>query len=105
MIGRLNNTILKPHLTYLYFNVYLLKSVLFGCRVVNINNKQDKILCSVYEEIILLKLGLRKKFLHYILYTRDNAVGIRLFKPKTAIAMLSMKLYIRKKEVKLASVK
>ena len=48
----------------------------------------------MYEEIICAKLGLGKKFLRIALYTRQNAIGIGLIMPKTAIAMLATKLYI-----------
>jgi len=49
----------------------------------------------MYEEIIYTKLGLGKKFPRTALYTRQNAIGIGLITPKTAIVMLATKLYIR----------
>ena len=49
----------------------------------------------MYKEIICAKLELGKKFPRTVLYIRQNAIGIGLIMPKTAIAMLETKLYIR----------
>ena len=49
--------------------------------------------------MILVKLGLGKKFLRVILYIQQNQLGIWLIKPKTVIAILVCKLCIRNKRV------
>ena len=58
-VAKLNNMILHSNLTYLYFNVYLLKSVFFRCGIINLNEKQEKELQRMYEEMIVIKFGLR----------------------------------------------
>ena len=39
-ITKLMNTDINPYQGHAYFNMYILKSVLFGCRVVHLTNKQ-----------------------------------------------------------------
>ena len=69
-IGKLNNTILQLSLTYLYFNAYLLKSIFFGTGIIQIIEKQEKEMQLMYEETICSKLGLGRKFLQLVLYSR-----------------------------------
>ena len=83
-----------PNLTYLYFNAYLLKSIYFKCRIIEISELQDLFLRSLYKMIILKKLGLGATFPQLILYIRQNIMGVRLIKLSIAIAMLVSKLYI-----------
>jgi len=40
-IIKLQKTVVEEELIYLYFNAYLLKSVFFGCGVVNLSNEQQ----------------------------------------------------------------
>ena len=94
-VVKLNNTVLYSNLTYLYFNAYLLKSIFFECRIVNLNEKQEKELQRIHEEMISIKLRLGQKFPRHVLYTRRNAIGIGLIKPNTTITMLTIKLFIR----------
>jgi len=68
VVVKLNNTILHPNLIFLYFNTYLLKSIFFRCEIINLNEKQEKELQKMYEEMITTKLGLGQKFLRHILY-------------------------------------
>ena len=48
----------------------------------------------MYKTIIAKKMGLRSNLYRVILYIRQNAVGLGLIQPQTAIAMLKTKLYI-----------
>jgi len=45
---------------YIYFNIYLIKSVYFGCEIIALNKLQDNILRKIYKPIIAKKLGLGK---------------------------------------------
>ena len=58
-IAKLNNTEIKPHIMYLYFNAYLLKKVFFGCEVMKITNNQDKELRTLYETALAKKAPTR----------------------------------------------
>ena len=54
-ITKLQKTIIEAGLIYLYFNTYLLKSVFFRCRVVNLSVKQQTKLQKKYEGTIIQK--------------------------------------------------
>jgi hypothetical protein len=78
----------------MFFNAYLMKIVYFGYGIVEINERQEKYLQSLYETIILNKLMLSEKFPRRILYVRRNTIGIGFIRPKTVINALATKLYI-----------
>ena len=44
-----------------YFNICMIKSVHFGCGVVNLDKKQEKELKRIHEELMLMKLDLSQK--------------------------------------------
>ena len=41
-VKKLMNTELTPYQTYMYFNMYMLKSVFFGGGVIELNQAQEK---------------------------------------------------------------
>ena len=55
-IKKLINTEIEPYQVHIYFNMYIIQSVFFYCRVVKLNEKQDSELCKVYEVLLLRKL-------------------------------------------------
>ena len=67
-IYKLHTTNIYPQLTYIFFNVYLITSVYFGCRILSITQVQKKLL-AIYEKTVLKKLGLSEKSLRAILYS------------------------------------
>ena len=79
---------------YIYFNMYMIKSVFFGCGVIELNSREEEELKRIYEEPLLIKLGLGRKFPRIVLYKRKSALGIGLMKPSTVIAILKLKSYI-----------
>ena len=81
----------------IYFNIYMIKSVYFGCGVIELNEKQEKELRRIYEEPMLMKLGLSKKYPRAALYSQKSALGVGLMLPSTIIATLKLKLYIGNK--------
>ena len=72
----------------------MIKSAFFGCRVVEITDKQDMALRKIYEEPLLLKLGLSRNFPRKVLYSRKSALGIRIMTLATIIVVLKAKLYL-----------
>jgi hypothetical protein len=58
--------------------MYLLKKVVFECRIVKLIEKQTVELKKIYEIIIAKKMGLESNVYRVILYARQNAVGLRL---------------------------
>ena len=59
--------------------------------------KQEKELRRIYEEPILIKLGLGRKFPRTALYSRKSVLGVGLMTPSTIIACLKLKLYVGNK--------
>ena len=84
-ILKLNNIVMKPYLTYLYFNGNLLKIDFSRSRIIEFTKAQDKALRSIYELMILKKLHLSSKFLKEILHSRKSALGIGLLTSITVI--------------------
>ena len=71
--------------------------VFFGCGVIELNKKQEDELRRIYEQPMLIKLGLSRKYPRTALYSRKSALGIGLMKPNTIIAILKLKSYIGNK--------
>ena len=40
-VAKLKETIIYPHIIYIVFNVYIMKSIYFGCRIVELHLKQE----------------------------------------------------------------
>ena len=93
-ITKMMNMEINSYQAAMYFNVYMIKTVFFGCGIVELNDKQEKELRRIYEEPMLRKLGLSVKFPRTALYSRRSALGVGLILPSTLIAMLKIKLYI-----------
>ena len=77
--------------TYIYFNMYLTRSVFFRCNIIELTTQQERILIGIYKKPILKKLGLSEKFPKAILYARQSALGVRLIKPSIYLAMSTLK--------------
>ena len=52
---------------------------------------------QTYEEPILIKLGLSRKFPQTGLHSRKSSLNVRLMFPSAIITILKLKLYIRNK--------
>ena len=97
VVAKLKKTIINPHITYLAFNACIMKSVYFRCGIIELHEKEEEILKKEYEETILVKLELSKKFPRSILYMRKLALVIGLIRLSTAIQLQVIKLYIGNK--------
>jgi len=93
-IDKLNNTVIYPQLTYIFYNAYLIKSVYFGIGIICLTPNQELELMRIYEPTILRKLNLSSKLPRRILYTRKLSLGIGIMKPSTIIDTLKAKLYL-----------
>ena len=62
-IVKLNNTNICPKLIYIFYNIYLIKSIYFGTRIMRLSVKQKNELIKIAKPAILQKLGLSLKFL------------------------------------------
>ena len=91
---KLKNATMVVSTASMYYNMYLIKKVYFGCGVISITSQQERILKKIYEPIILKKLGLSENFPRAVLYSRKTALGVGLIAPRTIIDELSMKLYL-----------
>ena len=92
-VKKLITTELSAYQTYIYFNMYLLRSVFFRCEVVKISEKQEKDLKKMYEIPLLTKLKLGEKFPRKVLYVRRIAMRVGLIQPCIAIVIVTLQLY------------
>ena len=93
-IGSLKNTTMAVSTASMYYNMYLIKKVYYGCGILKLNDSQVKILKTIYEPVILNKLGLSVKFPRKVLYARKSALGVGLMAPHTIMSVLALKLYL-----------
>ena len=93
-VFKLNNITMVVSTTSMYYNIYFIKKVYFGCRVISINSKQEEILKKIYELVILQKLRLSANFPRLVLYSRKSALRVGLIAPRTIINGSAMKLYL-----------
>jgi len=78
---------------YLFYNMYLMTHVYFGCGIMNITPPQETVLMKLSETFLLQKLKLSVKMPREVLYTRKSALGVGLMKPSTIIAVLALQSY------------
>jgi len=55
-----------------------MKSIYFGCGIIELLDPQEKVLKKIYKETIPVKLNLGRKFSRAILYVRKSAMGVGL---------------------------
>ena len=72
----------------------MITSVFFGIGIVCITAEEEKELKGTYEEPIIMKLGLSKKFLRPVLCSHKSVLGVGLMEPSTIIDVLKLKLFI-----------
>ena len=58
---KLMNAEIKTWQVHIYFHIYVIKSVFFGCGVVNLSDEQHKELEKIHEVSILRELNLSEK--------------------------------------------
>ena len=79
---------------FIYFNMYMMRSMYFRCYMIDINKMRCNEICKVYEATIAKKLNLSMTFPRKLLYARRTVFGIGLLQPYTIIAMATLKQYI-----------
>ena len=75
-IAKLVLTDVNPFQVATCNNACMIKSVNFGCGIVEGNDQQQKELRLTYEEPLLVKLGLRRKFPRNVLCSRKIDLGV-----------------------------
>jgi len=83
----------------MYYHVYMIKEVFFGCGVVELYPREEQELKRIYKTPLLQKLELSKKFPHAVMYARKSALELGIMAPSTILAMLELKLYIGNKRI------
>ena len=96
-ITKLMNLDINSYQASVYYNMYMIKAVLFRYSVVELHLKEEEELKRIYEEPFLQKLGLSKKFPRAVMYTRKSTLGLGIMAPSTIIALLKLKLFIGNK--------
>jgi len=99
-ISKLKYTPMNTHNAYLYFNMYMITKVYFGCGIITLSEQQEKTIMKAYEATMLNKLGLSQKFPKELIYSRREALGVGLLKPSTIIAILATKQYFGHKRMR-----
>ena len=77
-----------------YFNMYLITRVHFGCGTTTLNPKQEEELMKISESTLLRKLGLSERFPRKTSHTRKSQLGVGILKPSTTMTILSLKLHV-----------
>ena len=80
---------------YVFYNMYLIKTVYFSWGIIRLLSQQEQILIKISKTVLLVKLGLSKKFPRRILYARQSALGVGLLKWPMIVLFLALKLYLR----------
>ena len=76
---------------FMYFNMYMVRSIYFGYYTIDINKKKCDEIRKVYKITMAKKLNLGATFLRRLLYTRRTAIGVRLLQLHTIIAVATLK--------------
>ena len=97
LVIKIMNMDINPYQVLVYYNVYMIKLVFFGYRVIELHRKEENELKRIYKESILIKIGFSWKFLQTVMCTRKSTLKIDLMIPNTIIKMLKLKLYIGNK--------
>ena len=74
-----------------HYNAYVIKSVCFRCRIVELNDQKEKELIRTCEESLLVKHGLSRKFPRSVLCSRISALVVGIMTPRTMIETLKAK--------------
>ena len=93
-ITKLIQTTINPFQAANYYNIYMIKSMYFGCRIVELIVAQEVELKWIYKKPLLIKLELGQKFPQEVLYSRKSILRVGIMTPKTIIDILKAKLYI-----------
>ena len=93
--------VMNTHLTYqqttMYYNLYMLTNMYYGCGIIKLNEKEEIELRWLYEPTILKKLGFSVNFPRKIMYVSKEMLGLGLLLPSTMIAIQGLKLYLGNK--------
>ena len=94
-ISKLRSEPLIINNTYLYFNMHLIMQVYYGCRVISLTLKQEKILMQISKETLLRKVGLSKKIPRKILHAKKIAIRSMNSKAECKINYFAFKTLLR----------
>ena len=93
-ISKVMQTNINPFQEAMCCNTCMMKSVHFGCGIVELSSKQEDELKRMHEEPLLMKLGLSRKFPRTVLFSRKSALGVVIMTSKTIIDVLKAKTYL-----------
>ena len=92
-VKKLMNTELTSCQVHVYFNIYMLKIIFFGCGVVILSEMEEDEMKRIHENTTLNKLWLSVKFPREAIYMRKTALGLGLLEPNTVVSILILKQY------------
>ena len=82
------------HQTVIYYNVYMLTSIYFRSRIIELDEKEEIELMRITEPALLRKMGLSVKFPRTVMYESQNILGMGFIKPSTMIAVQMIKMHV-----------
>ena len=93
-IGLLKITTIATSAASMHYDMHLTKKVHYGGVIFHIDDSQERMLKSIFESVILNKMGLSIKFPRKVLHARKSALGVGLMAPKTIMSVLAIKLCV-----------
>ena len=96
---KLKNANIVVPTAHMYYKMYLIKKVYFGCGIVHLSKQQEKVSKQIYKLVLLRKLGLSENFPRSELHSRKTTLGIGLLAPRTIVDVLALKLYFGHKRM------
>ena len=91
-MSKLKNNSITISNTYIFYNMYQIKTVYFGYGIFRLLPQQEQILMKIRKTVLLVKLGLSEKFPRRIIYTKISALGVGLLKLSTIVLFLALHL-------------
>ena len=97
-------TLMSVNLTYqegaMHYNLHMLSSVNYSCRITKMNQREEEELRRIYKAPMLIKLGFSINFPREIMCMSKEMLGLGLFKPSAMIAIQALRMCFGNKCVK-----
>jgi len=97
--------VMRTSLTYqqavIYYNIYMLTNIYFGCGIIKLSNDEENELRRLYEAPLLSKLGFSVNFPRDVMYVSKEMLGLGFFLPSTMIDMHKLALFVGNKRLKM----
>ena len=83
----------------MYYNMYVLSSVPFGCSIISLNKREENELRRLHEAPALSELDFSATFPRDIMHVWNDVLGLGLFLLTKMIVIYGLKLHLRNKRI------